>query len=99
MAVKIRLMRLGKKKQPFYRIVVVDSRFKRDGRYIENIGDYNPLLEGVSFKIDEEKVLKWLNFGAIPTDTVRSFLSKAGILEKFLQMKQQNRKKDMEVKE
>ncbi|EDN7585027.1 30S ribosomal protein S16 [Listeria monocytogenes] len=83
MAVKIRLKRIGSKKKPFYRIVVADSRFPRDGRSIETIGTYNPLLDPVDVKIDEEATLKWMHNGAKPSDTVRNLLSREGIMEKF----------------
>ncbi|EAH1760150.1 30S ribosomal protein S16 [Listeria monocytogenes] len=83
MAVKIRLKRIGSKKKPFYRIVVADSRFPRDGRSIETIGTYNPLLDPVEVKIDEESTLKWMHNGAKPSDTVRNLLSREGIMEKF----------------
>ena len=83
MVTKIRLMRFGRKKRPFYRIVVADSRVARDGAFIEIIGTYNPLPQEIELKIDEDKALKWLSVGAIPTDTVRSLLRKKGILEKF----------------
>ena len=79
MAVKIRLQRFGGKKKPFYRIVAADSRNKRDGRFLEVIGTYNPLTEPASVKIDEEKALKWLSEGAQPTDTVKNLFVKAGI--------------------
>ncbi|HAC1198749.1 TPA_asm: 30S ribosomal protein S16 [Listeria monocytogenes] len=83
MSVKIRLKRIGSKKKPFYRIVVADSRFPRDGRSIETIGTYNPLLDPVEVKIDEEATLKWMHNGAKPSDTVRNLLSREGIMEKF----------------
>ncbi|EAC9127114.1 30S ribosomal protein S16 [Listeria monocytogenes] len=83
MAVKIRLKRIGSKKKPIYRIVVADSRFPRDGRSIETIGTYNPLLDPVEVKIDEEATLKWMHNGAKPSDTVRNLLSREGIMEKF----------------
>ncbi len=83
MAVKMRLKRMGAKKAPFYRIVVADSRSPRDGKFIENVGTYNPLLTPAEIKVNEEVALKWLRDGAIPTDTVRNILSKAGIMEKF----------------
>lgn len=83
MAVKIRLKRIGSKKKPFYRIVVADSRFPRDGRSIETIGTYNPLLDPVEVKIDEEATLKWMHNGAKPSDTVRNLLSREGIMENF----------------
>ncbi len=80
MAVKIRLRRMGAKKTPFYRIVVADSRFPRDGRFIEEIGYYNPLSEPVDFKVDSEKVSKWISNGAQPTDTVKALFKKHEIL-------------------
>ena len=83
MAVKLRLKRMGAKKRPFYRIVAADSRSPRDGRFIEIVGTYNPVVEPAEIKINEEVALKWLGQGAIATDTVRSLLSKAGVLEKF----------------
>ncbi|TDT61600.1 30S ribosomal protein S16 [Fonticella tunisiensis] len=81
MAVKIRLRRMGAKKNPFYRIVVADSRAPRDGKFIEEIGYYNPTTEPVDVKIDAEKAKKWISNGAQPSDTVRSLLKKAGIIE------------------
>ena len=76
MAVKIRLKRIGKKKKPFYRIVVADSRFPRDGRFIEEIGYYNPLKDPAEVKIDIEKVDNWVKNGAQPTDTVKAIIKK-----------------------
>ena len=81
MAVKIRLKRLGSKKNPFYRVVVADERSPRDGRFIEEIGYYNPLTNPVDIKIDAEKATKWLGNGAQPTETVRSLLKKSEILK------------------
>lgn len=81
MAVKIRLKRMGSKKNPFYRIVVADSRSPRDGRLIEEIGYYNPLTEPKTVKIDNEKATKWLNNGAKPTDTVNRLFKNNGIYE------------------
>ncbi len=81
MAVKIRLKRMGAKKNPFYRVVVADSRFPRDGRFIEEIGTYNPVVEPAQVKIDAEKAQKWIKNGAQPTDTVKSLLKKQGIIE------------------
>ena len=78
--VKIRLRRLGAKKAPFYRVVVADSRFPRDGRFIEEIGTYNPLTDPVEIKIDSERVQQWIKNGAQPTDTVRALLKKTGVL-------------------
>ncbi len=87
MAVKIRLTRMGAKKKPTYRIVASDSRRPRDGKYLELIGTYNPVKTPAEVKIDEEKALKWLQTGAIPSDTVRSLFSKAGIMTKFAETK------------
>ena len=87
MAVKLRLKRMGAKKRPFYRIVAADSRSPRDGRFIELVGTYNPIIEPAEIKINEEIALKWLNNGAIPTDTVRDLLSKQGIMKKFHESK------------
>ena len=78
--VKIRLRRMGAKKAPFYRIVVADSRSPRDGRCIEEIGTYNPLLESDNITVDAEKAQTWIKNGAQPTDTVRGLLKKAGVL-------------------
>ena len=86
--VKLRLKRMGAKKQPSYRIVAADSRAPRDGRFIEILGFYNPRSNPAEVIIDEEKVLKWLNNGAQPSDTVRSILSKEGIMKKFHDQKQ-----------
>ncbi|MBN2796706.1 MAG: 30S ribosomal protein S16 [Clostridia bacterium] len=83
MAVKIRMKRMGAKKQPFYRLVVADSRSPRDGRIIEQVGFYNPMAEDKTLKIEEEKVMKWLGNGAQPTETVKRLLKTEGILEKF----------------
>ncbi|MDQ0417349.1 small subunit ribosomal protein S16 [Thermoactinomyces sp. DSM 45891] len=81
MAVKIRLKRIGAKKAPFYRVVVADSRAPRDGRFIEEIGYYNPIAQPAQVKIDAEKAKKWLATGAQPSDTVRNLFRKEGILE------------------
>ena len=83
MAVKMRLKRMGAKKSPFYRVIVADSRSPRDGKFIELIGTYNPLVTPAEIKINEELALEWLSKGAIPTDTVKNILSKAGIMKKF----------------
>ena len=80
MAVKIRLRRVGAKKTPIYRVVVADSRYPRDGRFIEEIGTYNPLVEPSEFKVDEEKAKKWIANGAQPTDTVKALLKKNNII-------------------
>lgn len=87
MAVKLRLKRMGSKKRPFYRVVASDSRSPRDGRFIEEVGYYNPITEPADVKIDEEKALKWLKNGAIPTDTVRDLFSRQGIMKKFHESK------------
>ena len=88
MAVKLRLKRMGAKKRPFYRIVAADSRSPRDGRFIETVGTYNPIVEPAEIKVDEEKAIKWLNNGALPTDTVRNLFSKAGIMKKYADTKE-----------
>ncbi|WP_054700075.1 30S ribosomal protein S16 [Secundilactobacillus odoratitofui] len=87
MSVKIRLKRMGSKKRPFYRIVVADSRSPRDGRFIEKVGTYNPLVEPAEVKLEEESILNWLNNGAQPSDTVRNLLSNAGIMKKYHEAK------------
>ena len=79
MAVKIRLRRMGAKKSPFYRIVVADSRYPRNGRFIEEIGTYNPLTEPATVTVDADKAKKWIACGAQPTDTVKALLKKNGI--------------------
>ncbi|MBQ7118330.1 MAG: 30S ribosomal protein S16 [Clostridia bacterium] len=81
MAVKIRLRRMGAKKAPFYRVVVADSRYPRDGRFIEEIGYYNPMKEPAEIKIDTEKAQKWIANGAQPTDTVKALLKKSDIIK------------------
>ena len=85
--VKLRLKRMGAKKAPFYRIVAADSRAPRDGRDIETIGVYDPTKNPAIIKLDEEKVLNWLNKGAVASDTVRSILSENGIMKKFADSK------------
>lgn len=87
MAVKLRLLRMGAKKRPFYRIVAADSRSPRDGRFIEIIGHYDPTKTPAVVKVDSDLALKWLNVGAQPTDTVRNILSKEGIMTKFHESK------------
>ncbi len=87
MAVKIRLRRMGTKKTPFYRLVVADSRAARDGRFVESLGTYDPRKQPVAVKVDEEKALRWLRLGAQPTDTVRTLLSKAGVMKRFAESK------------
>ncbi len=78
--VKIRLRRMGAKKAPFYRIVVADSRYPRDGRFIEEIGTYNPVVNPAELKVDVDRAQAWIKTGAQPTDTVRDLLKKAGAL-------------------
>ena len=80
MAVKIRLTRIGAKKAPFYRVVVADGRYPRDGRFIEEIGFYDPMKDPVEVKIDAEKAKKWLGNGAQPTETVKALLKKSEII-------------------
>lgn len=87
MAVKLRLLRMGAKKAPFYRIVAADSRAPRDGRFIELLGTYDPRTNPAKVTIKEEEVLKWLNNGAQPSDTVKNLLSKQGIMKKFADSK------------
>ena len=87
MAVKLRLLRMGAKRKPFYRIVAADSRVKRDGKYIELVGTYNPVVDPAEININEEVALKWLKDGAIPTDTVKSLFNKKGINKKFHEIK------------
>ncbi|WP_102411935.1 30S ribosomal protein S16 [Beduinella massiliensis] len=82
MSVKIRLKRMGMKKKPFYRVVVADERCPRDGRFIEEIGYYNPISDPVDLKIDNEKAAQWMKNGAQPTDTVRALLKKTGAIAK-----------------
>lgn len=79
--VKIRLRRMGAHKKPFYRVVVADARSSRDGKFIEELGYYNPMTEPADIKLDSEKAKKWLDNGAQPTETVRSLFKKAGILQ------------------
>ena len=92
MAVKIRLRRMGGKKDSFFRIVVADARSPRDGRFIESIGYYDPTTEPATVKMDEEKALEWIAKGAQVTDTVKALLQKQGTLKKIEEMKQQARK-------
>ena len=87
MAVKIRLNRMGAKKNPFYRIVVADSRAPRDGRFIEVLGNYDPSQNLAVVNVDEEKVLDWMGKGAQPTDTVKNLFSKKGLMAKFAEAK------------
>lgn len=91
--VKIRLRRMGAHKKPFYRIVVADSRAPRNGRFIEEIGYYNPIAEPKVVQVDEEKALKWMLVGAQTSETVKSLFRKNGILEKFEAVKSENKAK------
>jgi len=79
LAVRIRLKRIGAKKKPFYRIVVADSRYPRDGRFIEEIGYYNPTTKPTTFEVDAEKVQQWISKGAKPSDTVKALFERAGL--------------------
>ena len=81
MAVKIKLKRMGANKKPFYRVVVADSRTSRDGKCIDELGYYNPMVDPAEIKIDAEKAKKWIGNGAQPTDTARALLKKAGAIE------------------
>ncbi len=87
MAVKIRLSRVGKKKAPSYRIVVADAHSPRDGRIIERLGWYNPLVEPSAIHVDAEKTLQWLKNGAQPTDSVEQLLKRVGVMDRFAEMK------------
>ncbi|QVK20417.1 30S ribosomal protein S16 [Mycoplasmatota bacterium] len=87
MAVKLRLQRFGSKKKPFYRVVAADSRSPRDGRFIEIVGTYDAVKQPAIVKINEERVMHWLQNGAKPTDTVKSLFSKEGIMKKFHEQK------------
>ncbi len=88
MAVKIRLKRMGSKKRPFFRVVAADSRSPRDGRFIETLGYYNPMADPPEIKFDDDKVYKWLDNGAVPTENARQLLRKAGLLERWRLLKQ-----------
>lgn len=92
MAVKLRLKRMGSKQKPFYRIVAADARSPRDGRFIETVGTYNPIKKPAEVKVDEALALKWLNNGAIPTDTVKNLFTKAGIMKKYAESKEKKDK-------
>lgn len=87
MATRIRLRRMGSKKAPFYRVVVADSRAPRDGRFIEELGYYNPVTQPETIKIDTEKAVKWVNNGAQPSETVRALFKKAGVWQKIAETK------------
>jgi len=84
MAVKIRLARGGAKKKPYYQIVIADERCKRDGRFIERVGSYDPKQNPAAIKLEETKTLEWLAKGVQPTDTVKQLLKKAGVWQKFV---------------
>ncbi|WP_286975989.1 30S ribosomal protein S16 [Acetomicrobium sp. UBA5826] len=87
MTVRIRLARHGRKKRPFYRLVVADSRSPRDGKFIEMIGTYNPLTDPADVKVNEERAMYWLKVGAQPSETARSLLRKVGVWDKFIESK------------
>ncbi len=87
MAVRIRLKRIGGHKKPYYRIIVADSRSPRDGRFIEQIGTYDPLKKPASVTVNEAKTMGWLKKGAVPSDTVKTLLAKAGIMKQFVAAK------------
>lgn len=91
MAVKLRLKRMGSKQKPFYRIVAADSRFPRDGRFIETVGTYDPIKGAEKITVDEAKAIDWLKKGAQPTDTVRNILSRSGIMAKFAESKKSSK--------
>ena len=91
MAVKLRLKRMGSKQKPFYRIVAADSRSPRDGRFIETVGTYNPIVKENNVTVDEEKVAKWIGNGAQPTDTVKSLLTKNGVWSKIKNNKKEGK--------
>jgi small subunit ribosomal protein S16 len=88
LAVRIRLARHGKKKAPFYRLVVADSRSPRDGRFIELLGTYNPMTDPADVKVNEDRALYWLSVGALPSDTARALLRKTGVMDRFSASKQ-----------
>ncbi len=92
--VKIRLRRMGAKKRPFYRVVVADARSPRDGKFLEEIGYYDPTKNPAVVKIDEEKAIRWIQNGAQPTDTARSLLRQTGVLRKIHELKQVNKKSE-----
>ncbi|MFV0254800.1 MAG: 30S ribosomal protein S16 [Erysipelotrichaceae bacterium] len=98
MAVKLRLKRMGSKKAPFYRIVAADSRFPRDGRFIETIGNFDSIKTPAILNVNEELALKWLHNGAQPSDTVRNLLASVGIMKKFHEEKLANKKNKKEAK-
>ncbi|WP_125605599.1 30S ribosomal protein S16 [Lapidilactobacillus bayanensis] len=87
MSVKIRMRRMGSKRKPFYRIVVADSRSPRDGRFIEEVGYYNPISKPEQLKLNEDVILDWLQKGAQPSDTVRNLLSSQGLMKKYHELR------------
>ncbi|WP_300558702.1 30S ribosomal protein S16 [Companilactobacillus sp.] len=87
MSVKIRMKRMGSKVRPFYRIVVADSRSPRDGRFIEQVGYYNPISQPEELKLEDDKIMDWLQKGAQPSDTVRNLLKKHGLMQKYHESK------------
>ena len=95
--VKLRLRRMGSRNHPFYRIVAVDSRLKRDGKYIESLGYYDPKQDPAEFRVDTDMAIKWLKVGAQPSQTVRSLFKKAGVLEKWHNIKYPKNVKDVET--
>ena len=102
MAVSIRLKRMGRKRMPFYRVIVADSRTPRQGVAVDDLGYFDPMIEPVNIQIDEEKALTWLSQGAIPTDTARNLLSRIGVLRKFHEQSQpgeEDKKEEAEVEE
>lgn len=99
MATKIRLRRMGTKKKPFYRIVIADSRSPRDGRFIENVGYYNPKTEPALINIKDDRAIYWLEQGAQPSDTVRSLLSKKGLIKIVTDKKVEIRKEAKKLRE
>lgn len=94
MSVSIRLTRTGRRKSPFYRLVVADSRRARDGRFIEIIGHYQPLFQETKLEIDEERALHWLHIGAQPSDTARSLLKKKGVMKKWHEQRAERKKQE-----
>lgn len=99
MAVHLRLLRMGKKKQPFYRIVASDSRAARDGKFLEVVGTYNPITKPAKVQLHEEKVTKWIDQGALPSDTVRSLLTQVGFVEKYEKAKKGEDVSDIAIRD
>lgn len=96
-AVRIRLKRMGAKKRPFYRLIVADSRAARDGRFIDQLGYYDPIADPIKLEVNEEKALQWLSNGAQPSDTARDLLRKAGVWDKFRTGKKSGAAADLET--